>query len=52
MSAIYAFSFTYVVFKIVNAVTSMRVSLEVETAGLDVPQFGMLAYPEDEMTAE
>jgi hypothetical protein len=25
----------------------MRVTREVELTGLDVPQFGMLAYPED-----
>jgi ammonia channel protein AmtB len=32
----------------VNAVRSMRVSPEVELEGLDVPEFGMLAYPEEE----
>jgi len=26
----------------------MRVSKEVELEGLDVPEFGMLAYPEEE----
>jgi ammonium transporter, Amt family len=45
--AIYAFGATYVVFSAVNALRSMRVTQEVELAGLDVPQFGMLAYPED-----
>ena len=35
------------VFSLVNAVRSMRVSKEVELEGLDVPEFGMLAYPED-----
>jgi hypothetical protein len=25
----------------------MRVSREVELEGLDIPEFGMLAYPED-----
>ena len=44
---LYAFGFTFVVFKIVNAVKSMRVSKEVELEGLDVPEFGMLGYPED-----
>src|ERR1700678_1458116 len=44
---LYAFIFTYVVFKGVNAVKSMRVSREVELEGLDMPEFGMLAYPED-----
>jgi Amt family ammonium transporter len=45
--AIYAFGATYVVFKAVNARHSMRVSKEVELGGLDVPEFGMLGYPED-----
>jgi Amt family ammonium transporter len=45
--AIYAFGTTYVVFKAVNAWRSMRVSKEVELQGLDVPEFGMLGYPED-----
>jgi hypothetical protein len=30
----------------------MRVDQEVELAGLDVPEFGMLAYPEDENISE
>jgi Amt family ammonium transporter len=45
--AIYAFGATYIIFSAVNAWRSMRVTREVELAGLDVPQFGMLAYPED-----
>jgi ammonium transporter, Amt family len=53
LCALYAFGFTFVVFKFVNAVYPMRVSAEAEIEGLDVPQFGMLAYPEsgDEMSA-
>jgi ammonium transporter, Amt family len=53
LCAVYAFTFTFVVFKLVNAVYPMRVSAEVEMEGLDVPQFGMLAYPEagDEASA-
>ena len=47
MCALYAFSLTFVVFKVVNAVKSMRVSQEVELEGLDVPQFGGSAYPDD-----
>jgi Amt family ammonium transporter len=46
--AAYAFGFTYLVFSAVNSVRSMRVSREVELEGLDVPQFGMEAYPEGE----
>ena len=42
-----AFGLTFLVFKLVNAVRSMRVSTEIELEGLDVPQFGMPAYPED-----
>jgi Amt family ammonium transporter len=45
--AIYSFGATYGVFSIVNKVRSMRVTREVEIEGLDVPEFGMLAYPED-----
>ncbi|MGB8543534.1 MAG: ammonium transporter [Candidatus Acidiferrales bacterium] len=45
--ALYAFGATYIVFKAVNAWRSMRVRKEVELEGLDVPEFGMLGYPED-----
>jgi Amt family ammonium transporter len=45
--AAWAFGSTFVVFKVVNAIKSMRVSPEVELEGLDVPQFGSLAYPDD-----
>src|ERR1700722_4406967 len=45
--ALYSLGFTYIVFSLVNKVRSMRVSKDVELAGLDVPEFGMLAYPED-----
>jgi Amt family ammonium transporter len=53
LCAVYAFGLTFIVFKIVNAVYPMRVSKEVELEGLDVPQFGMLAYPEsgDELSS-
>jgi Amt family ammonium transporter len=47
LMVVYAFGFTYLVFSLVNAVQSMRVSKEVELAGLDVPEFGLPAYPED-----
>ncbi len=49
LCAIYAFGFTYIVFSIVNSIRSMRVSKEVELEGLDVPEFGLPAYPEDEI---
>jgi Amt family ammonium transporter len=50
LCAIYAFGFTYLVFSLVNAVRPLRVDKEVEQEGLDVPEFGMLAYPEDAMS--
>jgi ammonium transporter, Amt family len=43
----WAFGLTFIVFKVVNAIKSMRVSAEVELEGLDVPEFGTTAYPED-----
>ena len=51
LMATYAFGATFVVFKIVNAVRSLRVSASVELAGLDVPEFGLPAYPEDMVVA-
>ncbi|MEP7309814.1 MAG: hypothetical protein ABJA98_30260 [Acidobacteriota bacterium] len=39
---------TFIVFEVVNAIRSMRPSQEAELEGLDMPEFGMLAYPEDE----
>ena len=45
--AAWGFGATYVVFWTVNKVRSMRVSPEVEIEGLDMPEFGMPAYPED-----
>ena len=50
--AAWAFGATFVVFKIVNAIKPMRVSAEVEQMGLDMPEFGMLGYPEDVVHAE
>jgi Ammonia permease len=47
----WAFGATFLVFKIVNAVKSMRVTEAAERAGLDVPEFGLLAYPEDAVHA-
>jgi len=47
LCAVWAFGATYVVFALVNAVKSMRVSEADELEGLDVPEFGMAGYPED-----
>jgi ammonium transporter, Amt family len=47
VAAAWAFGATFVLFKTVNAVKSMRVSPEVELEGLDLPEYGGLAYPDD-----
>jgi Amt family ammonium transporter len=50
---VWAFGATYVVFFLVNKLKSIRVTPEAELEGLDVPEFGMHAYPEDAIvTAE
>jgi len=51
LCAAWAFGGTFAVFKLVNAVKSMRVSSDVELEGLDVPEFGLPAYPEDMVVA-
>jgi Amt family ammonium transporter len=53
LCAVYAFGFTYIVFKIIDAVYPIRVDREAELEGLDMQQFGMMAYPEtgDEASA-
>jgi len=45
LCAIYAFGGTYVVFTVVNRLWPLRVSRESELEGLDIPEFGMEAYP-------
>jgi Amt family ammonium transporter len=52
LCAVWAFGATFVVFKTVNSIKSMRVTKEVETEGLDLPEFGLLGYPEDVYAAE
>src|SRR5216684_3946157 len=53
LCAAWAFGATYAVFWVVNKVKNMRVAPEVELEGLDVPEFGLKAYPEDAaLTAE
>ena len=51
LCAVWAFGLTFVVFKIVNSIKGMRVKPEVEIEGLDVPEFGLLAYPEEAIHA-
>jgi Amt family ammonium transporter len=48
----WAFGLTFVVFKAVNAAKTIRVPRDVELEGLDVPEFGLPAYPEDAVVAE
>ena len=53
LCALWAFGATYIVFSVVNKMKPIRVTAEVELEGLDVPEFGMHAYPEDAVvTAE
>ena len=52
LCAVWAFGATFVVFKIVNTIKSMRVTKEAEQDGLDVPEFGLLGYPEDVYSTE
>jgi ammonium transporter, Amt family len=49
LCAIYAFTVTFIVFKLVNAIYKLRVSPKVELEGLDEPEFGLRAYPEDQV---
>jgi ammonium transporter, Amt family len=51
LCAVYAFTATFAVFTVVNKIKSIRVRPEDEREGLDEPEFGMLAYPEDVVTA-
>ena len=51
LCAVWAFGATYAVFAVVNKIKAMRVAPEVELEGLDVPQFGLLGYPEDALHA-
>ena len=51
LCAVWAFGATLVVFSIVNKIKSMRVDKAAEEEGLDVPEFGMHAYPEDALVS-
>ena len=46
--ALFAFGLTYAVFAVVKQVTPLRVEADVEAEGLDLTEFGMLAYPEED----
>jgi Amt family ammonium transporter len=43
---VFIFALFYVFFKVVDAVVGNRVSAEVELEGLDVPEMGVLGYPD------
>jgi Amt family ammonium transporter len=47
---VFVFGVFYAFFKLVDAVIGNRVSAEVELEGLDMPEMGMLAYPDFVMT--
>jgi Amt family ammonium transporter len=51
INIVWAFGVTFILFKIINAIKPIRVSPEAEAEGLDVPEFGGLAYPEDAILA-
>src|SRR5438270_6367411 len=44
---VWSFGVSYIFFRILHAIMNMRVSPEVELAGLDLPEMGALAYPTD-----
>jgi ammonium transporter, Amt family len=44
--AVFGFVMAYVWFKISDKITPLRVSAEVELAGLDLPEMGVTGYPE------
>ncbi len=44
--SIFGFVMAYVWFKVSNLITPLRVSAEVEIAGLDMPEMGALGYPD------
>lgn len=43
---IYVFIVSYIVFKLIDLVIGMRVKPEDELGGLDIPEMGVLAYPD------
>jgi Amt family ammonium transporter len=44
--AVFGFVMAYVWFKVSDKITPLRVSAETEIAGLDMPEMGVLGYPE------
>ncbi len=48
---VWAFGVSYIFFRILNMFVKMRVSPEVELAGLDVPEMGLAGYIPDQLPA-
>jgi len=46
---IYGFGVSFVFFKILDKVWGLRVSPEIELEGLDIPEMGVLAYPDQQL---
>jgi Amt family ammonium transporter len=46
---IYGFGVSYVFFKILDKVWGLRVAPEIELEGLDIPEMGVLAYPDEQL---
>ena len=46
---LYGFGLSYVFFKVLDKVWGLRVAPEIELEGLDIPEMGVLAYPDQEM---
>jgi Amt family ammonium transporter len=44
---VYVWGLSYIFFRIVDRVLGMRVTPAVELAGVDIPEMGMIPYPED-----
>src|SRR5439155_1353448 len=44
---VWSFGVSYIFFRVLDAIMKIRVSPEVELAGLDLPEMGALAYPTD-----
>ena len=47
----FVFTFSFVVFWLIETVVGHRVSAKVELEGLDLPEMGQLGYPEFELKA-
>ena len=48
---IWAWGITWIIFSIAKRLIQLRVSPEAEIEGLDVPEFGALAYPDFVLTS-